>query len=181
MWRKLIVLYLLTGCTGLAWNTTLADEPVVRRAMIDSIRPGIITESQFLTQWGRPTQSVREGGETRFIYRNMINPVGYRFPQFGNSADYVVVIFQYGRATEAYSNDTIGCRATFAPRPPGLAYDNPTTVHPVNCGVATAASRTPLDATRTGIQSDDYGARRSTSATGAGSGSDAGTWTNGKL
>ena len=153
MWRNLIILFLLSGCGGVSWNTTLADEPVVRRAMVDSIRPGITTESQFLTRWGRPTQKVREGGETRFIYRSMTNPPGYPFPQFGNSQDYVVVVFQFGRAVSAYSSDTEGCRATFAPRPPGQTFDNPTTVHPVNCGLNGAVQGAPLDATGDGTGS----------------------------
>lgn len=169
MWRNLIILFLLSGCTGLAWNTTLADEPVVRRAMLDSIRPGITTESQFVMRWGRPTQKVREGGETRYIYRSMTNPPGYKFPQFGNSQDYVVVVFQYGRVVSAYSSDTEGCRATFAPRPPGQAYDNPTTVHPVNCGTSGSAVGGPLDATAGAIERDDYGRGR---GTGTGSGTD---------
>jgi len=163
MWRNLTFLFLLAGCTGLAWNTTLADEPVVRRAMLDSIRPGITTESQFVTRWGRPTQKVREGGETRYIYRSMINPPGYTVPQFGNSQDYVVVVFQFGRAVSAYSSDTEGCRATFAPRPPGQAYDNPTTVHPVNCGLPGASGGAqPLDAIGGGVAPDDYGTGRAT-------------------
>ncbi|SMX22891.1 hypothetical protein BOA8489_00989 [Boseongicola aestuarii] len=76
MWRNLMILFLLTGCGGVAWNTTLASEPVVRRAMLESLRPGVTTESQFLTRWGRPTQRIREGGETRLIYRSMTNPRG---------------------------------------------------------------------------------------------------------
>ena len=70
-----------------------------------------------------------------YVYRNMKNPPGYYTPQFGNSGAYVVVSFQYGLAIGAYSSDTEGCRATFAPRPPGQAFDNPSTVHAVGCGV----------------------------------------------
>lgn len=128
------LLFLLTGCTGLAWNTTLADRAHVRAAMLSSVVPGKTTESRFRTQWGHPTQRIREGAETAFVYRNMSNPPGYRFPQFGDSTSFVVVLFQYGVAVGAYSSDQQGCRATFAPRPPGAHYPNPTTVKPVNCG-----------------------------------------------
>ncbi|NNL19512.1 MAG: hypothetical protein HKP37_12300 [Boseongicola sp.] len=124
--------------------------------MLDSIRRGITTQSEFITRWGRPTQRINEGGETRFIYRNMMNPPGYPFPQFGNSQNYVVVIFQYGQAVSGYSNDTEGCRATFTPRPPGQAFDNPTTVHPVNCGSRPTTTGTPLDATSQEIIADEY-------------------------
>ncbi len=75
-------------------------------------------------------------GQVAYIYRNMSNPPGYYTPQFGNSQAYVVVLFQYGLAVGAYSSDTEGCRATFPPRPPGPGFDNPSTVHAVNCGVA---------------------------------------------
>ena len=160
MSRALILFLLLTGCGGLAWNSTLADDPGVRRAMVASLTPSATTESQFITRWGRPTQIVREGGETRFIYRNMTNPAGYYAPQFGDSSAYVVAVFQYGRAVKAYSSDTEGCRGTFAPRPPGQAFDNPTTVHPVNCKGANAGSRPPLDATGNGVPSDDFGSAR---------------------
>ena len=131
----MIFLWLLAGCGGLAWNTTLAETPIVRRAMVESITLGVTTESQFATRWGNQTQKVREGAETRYVYRNMTNPTGYTFPQFGDSAAYVVVVFQYGRAINAYSSDTEGCRGTFAPRPPGQTFDNPTTVNAVNCGL----------------------------------------------
>ena len=170
MLRNLLILTLLAGCGGLSWNTTVADDPVVRRAMLDSIRPGATTESELITRWGRPTQRVIEGGETRFIYRNMKNPPDYPFPQFGDSRNYVVVVFQYGRATTAYSNDTEGCRATFAPRPPGQAFDNPTTVHPVNCGQRPSSPSAPLDATSQQIIADEYGSGRSSSSAQSNSG-----------
>jgi hypothetical protein len=128
------LLFFLTGCGGLAWNTTLADHPKVRAAMLSSVVPGKTTESRFRTQWGHPTQRIREGAETAYVYRNMSNPPGYPFPQFGDSNNFVVVLFQYGVAVGAYSSDEQGCRATFAPRPPGAHYPNPTTVKPVNCG-----------------------------------------------
>ena len=179
MWRILCIFILMSGCGGLSWNTTLADEPVVRRAMLDSIRPGVTTQSEFITRWGRPTQRVNEGGETRFIYRNMSNPPGYYVPQFGNSQNYVVVVFQYGHAVSAYSNDTEGCRATFTPRPPGQAFDNPTTVHPVNCGVSSAAAGGPLDATAGAIERDDYGRGRNGGTAGSGGNTNGSTTSGG--
>ena len=69
----------------------------------------------------------------------MTNPPGYYMPQFGDSSAYVVVVFQYGVAVDVYSSDMEGCRATFAPRPPGAHYPNPATVKPVNCGVPPGA------------------------------------------
>ena len=157
MWR-LFLIFLLSGCGGLAWNTTVADDQNVRWAMLDSVVPGRTTPTDLTTRWGNPTQKVREGAETRFVYRNMQNPPGYRFPQFGDSTAYVVVVFQYGLATRAYSSDTEGCRATFPPRPPGPGFDNPATVRPLNCG--------PLnwhDPSGPGVPRDDYAARPSAS------------------
>ena len=104
--------------------------------MVESVVPGRTTEKRFTLQWGNPTQKQREGGQVAYIYRNMSNPPGYYTPQFGNSQAYVVVLFQYGLAVGAYTSDTEGCRATFPPRPPGPGFDNPSTVHAVNCGVA---------------------------------------------
>ena len=136
----------LTACGGVAWNTTVADHPQVRSAMVASVVPGRTTEKRFLARWGNPTQKIREGGQVSYVYRNMKNPTGYYVPQFGNSRDYVVVSFQYGLATGAYSSDTEGCRATFPPRPPGPGFDNPSTVHAVNCGVTYtgAGERRPI-------------------------------------
>lgn len=134
MVRIIPILILLTGCSGLAWNTTVANDPGVRVAMLASVQPGISTETDITTRWGRPTQKVREGAELRYIYRDMRNPPDVYVPQFGDSSAYVVIVFQYGLAVGAYSSDTEGCRATFAPRPPGHGFDNPSTVHPVNCG-----------------------------------------------
>lgn len=114
----------------------MADNPQVRRAMVASVVPGRTTEKRFALQWGNPTQKSREGAQTAYIYRNMSNPPGYYAPQFGDSRAYVVVLFQYGLAVGAYSSDTEGCRATFPPRPPGPGFDNPSTVHAVNCGVS---------------------------------------------
>lgn len=132
--RILAIFLLLSGC-GLSWNTTVADHPQVRQAMLDSVEPGETTEMRFRSQWGNPTQKIREGAQTAYVYRNMTNPPGYHFPQFGDSTAYVVVLFQYGVAVGGYSSDVEGCRATFAPRPPGAHYPNPSTVKPVNCGV----------------------------------------------
>ncbi len=126
---------LLAGCGGLAWNTTVADHPQVRQAMLASVQLGM-SEKSFANQWGNPTQKIREGAQVSYVYRNTKNPTGYYAPQFGNSGQFVVVAFQYGLAVGAYSSDTQGCRATFAPRPPGRGFDNPSTVHAVNCGVA---------------------------------------------
>lgn len=132
----LFAVFVVTGCGGLAWNTTVADHPQVRQAMLASIQPGLTTEKRFTTQWGNPTQKIYEGGQVSYVYRNMSNPPGYYAPQYGTSGAFVVVNFQYGLAVGAYSSDTQGCRATFAPRPPGNGFDNPSTVHSVSCGVA---------------------------------------------
>ncbi|MCV6594042.1 MAG: hypothetical protein OIF48_13885 [Silicimonas sp.] len=142
---------LLAGCGGVAWNTTVADTPQVRQHMLASLRVGQTTETEFTSQWGKPTQKIHEGAQVSFIYRNMKNPKGFFAPQFGDSSAFSVVVFQYGLAVGGYSSDSQGCRATFAPRPPGPALDNPTTVHPVNCSGAGAAGRDggsghPLDA-----------------------------------
>ena len=130
---------LLGGCGGLSWNTTLADHPQVREAMLASVQPGATTEMRFRMQWGNPTQKIREGGQVAYVYRNMTNPPGYTFPQFGDSTAFVVVLFQYNVAVAAYSSDLQGCRATFAPRPPGAHFANPATVKPVNCNVPPGA------------------------------------------
>ena len=107
MWRAISVLLLLAGCGGQAFNTTVANNADVRWAMLGSVRPGVTTETEFVTRWGLPTQKVREGAETRFIYRDMRNPAGFQpLPQFGNSGSYVIVGFQYGIARYAYSSDT---------------------------------------------------------------------------
>jgi len=135
----LFLAVLLSGCTGLAWNTTVADHPPVRRAMLESVHLNRTTETDLIARWGRPTQKIRQGAQTQYVYRNMSNPPGHHFPQFGDSRSYVVVVFQYGLAVGAYSSDTEGCRATFAPRPPGVGFDNPSTVKPVNCGLPPGA------------------------------------------
>lgn len=140
--RFLMILLSLAGCGGLAWNTTAADHHASRSAMLASVEPGRTTEMRFKTRWGNPTQKIREGAQVSYIYRNMSDPPGYLLPQFGDSTSYVVVVFQYGLAVDAYSSDTEGCRATFAPRPPGAHFPNPTTVQTVGCGsVASADGR----------------------------------------
>lgn len=154
-WLMLMAGFGLTGCDGLAWNTTLADHGAVRDAMLDSVEPGRTTEMRFRSQWGSPTQTIREGAQVAFVYRNMTNPPGYRFPQFGDSTAYVVVLFQYGVAVDAYSSDTEGCRGTFAPRPPGAHFPNPSTVMPVNCGVAPGGGAPP---SLPGVPPDSYAA-----------------------
>ncbi|AZQ66587.1 hypothetical protein EF888_05190 [Silicimonas algicola] len=135
--RRLLLLaaLALAGCGGQAWNTAVADHPQVREAMLASVVPGQTTEKRFVAQWGMPTQKINEGAQISYVYRNMTNPPGYYAPQFGTSAEFVVAMFQYGLAIGAFSSDTQGCRATFAPRPPGPNLDNPSTVHAVNCGV----------------------------------------------
>ncbi len=135
MVRVLLICLCLAACGGVSWNTTVADHPQVRRAMLASVHPGKTTEKRFVLQWGHPTQKLREGAQVSYIYRNMANPPGYYAPQFGSSQAYVIVLFQYGLAVGAYSSDTAGCRATFAPRPPGPTFDTPSTVHAVSCGV----------------------------------------------
>lgn len=135
MYRALLIFLVLSACGGVSWDTTLANHPQVRSAMLASVVPGRTTEKRFVLQWGHPTQKQREGAQVAYIYRNMSNPTGYYVPQFGNSQAYVVVLFQYGLAVGAFSSDTEGCRASFAPRPPGPGIDNPSTVHAVNCGV----------------------------------------------
>ena len=136
MVRVLFFCLLLAGCGGTSWNTTVANHPQVRSAIVASVVPGRTTEKRLQLQWGNPTQKQREGAQVAYIYRNTSNPPGYYVPQYGNRQHYVVVLFQYGLAVGAYSSDTEGCRATFPPRPPGPGYDNPSTVHSVNCGVA---------------------------------------------
>ncbi|MXQ08546.1 hypothetical protein GQ651_11880 [Alphaproteobacteria bacterium GH1-50] len=148
----LIALLAVTACGGLAWNTTVANDPNVRWAMVTSVQPGFTTETDHVARWGNPTQKIRQGAETRFVYRDMTNPEGYGPPQFGRSDAYVVVVFHYGTAVGAYSSDTEGCRATFSPRPPGYGFDNPTTVHPVNCILAGPATGSRSDPTGTDTQ-----------------------------
>ena len=123
-----ITLLVLSGCGGLAWNTDVASTPASRLAIAMSVQPGITTETALVTRWGHPVQKVREGAQTEFIYRSVLNPDWYTLPQFGDSNDYVIVTFQYGLATGVRTSDGIACRGSFMPRPPGYGFDNPTTV-----------------------------------------------------
>lgn len=113
-------LSVLAACGGVVLDTTLADTAEVRRAMLQSIEPGITTETQFVTRWGPPLQKVREGGRTEFIYRRQ-----------RDSTRFVIVTFDYGMAIAGRSNDFELCRATFAPRVPGYGFDQPSFVMPV--------------------------------------------------
>lgn len=127
-WRMIAGALLLSACSGVAWNTEVATTEASRTAMALSVVPGTTTETSFTTRWGKPTQSIRDGGQTEYVYRNMRNPPGWFHPQFGDSQNYVIVTFHYGLATAVRTSDGIDCRGTFAPRPPNHAYDNPSTV-----------------------------------------------------
>ena len=127
-WLILLASMALTGCSGLSWNTEVAATQAARTAMALSVIPGETTERSFATRWGNPTQKVREGGQTEFVYRDIRNPKGWYFPQFGDSHHYVVVTFQYGLAAGVRTSDGIDCRGTFPPRPTGFPVDNPSTV-----------------------------------------------------
>ena len=129
--RLIVALLLLSGCGDIAWNTRVAETPVVRAAMMDSVVIGETTERAFVTRWGAPVQKIREGGQVDYVYRDMGDAKRGKFYNAGDSTLYVIVTFQYGKAVAVRSNDTEGCRATFAPRPPGYEWDNPTTVYPV--------------------------------------------------
>ena len=122
---------LLSACGGVTWNTKVANSPAVRLAMITSVDIGKTTEAQLVTRWGAPVQKVREGGRTEYIYRDLTDAEKDKLYSIGDSTKYVIVTFQYGKAISVRSNDTEGCRGTFAPRPPGYGYDNPLTVYPV--------------------------------------------------
>lgn len=123
-----LALLCLAGCSGVAYNTTVAQSPASRLAMAMSVIPGETTERGFMTRWGAPVQKVREGGQTEFVYRDMREAEWYHLPQFGDSTAYVIVTFQYGIATGVRTSDGIACRATFPPRPPNFGLDNPTQV-----------------------------------------------------
>lgn len=125
---RCLALLCLAGCSGVAYNTTVAQSPASRLAMAMSVIPGETTEQGFMTRWGAPVQKVREGGQTEFVYRDMREAEWYHLPQFGDSTAYVIVTFQYGIATGVRTSDGIACRATFPPRPPNFGLDNPTQV-----------------------------------------------------
>jgi hypothetical protein len=163
----------VASCTGLAWNTEVASTETARLSMAASVLPGQTTEKGLVTRWGNPTQKVREGGQTEFIYRSMKNPPGWYVPH-----NYVIVTFQYGLASGVRTSDGIECRGTFPPRPPSYVLDNPSTVRLVgacsgglseqadrrgpwstlwrklnrNWGATTAATEVP------GVQEDRYDA-----------------------
>lgn len=127
--------------------------------MVDSVQIGVTTEGDVKARWGLPTQRIREGAQVTYVYRNMTNPPGYRFPQYGNSSNFVLIEFQYGLATDVRGPFDEGCRATFPPRPPGPGFDNPTTVHPANCGVLEGVGATSGGAGLPGggVPADRYG------------------------
>ncbi len=140
---------MLAACGGVAWNTEVATTPEARTAMALFVEPGVTTETGFATRWGNPSQKVREGGQTEFIYRDMKNLPGWYYPQFGDSHNYVIVTFQYGLATGVRTSDGIDCRGTFPPRPPGPGFDNPATVRLVGrcappLSAAEAARKGPI-------------------------------------
>lgn len=126
--------------------------------MASTVIPGTTTETGFATRWGNPTQKVREGGQTEFVYRSMSNPPGWYAPQFGDSRNYVIVTFQYGLATGVRTSDGIDCRATFPPRPPGFGFDNPATVRLVG---GCAAPISLEEATRKGPLARNWDKMRS--------------------
>lgn len=129
--RLLIICLFLPACGGVAYNTRVADSPTVRAAMVASVDIGKTTEAEFVTRWGAPVQKVREGGRVDYIYRDLTDAETHKLFSVGDSTKYVIVSFQYGKAVAVRTNDTEGCRATFAPRPPGYGFDNPLTVYAV--------------------------------------------------
>ncbi|MEM9031776.1 MAG: hypothetical protein AAGB18_03945 [Pseudomonadota bacterium] len=127
-WLPIVAAQTLVACSGVAWNTEVATTEAARTAMALSVVPGRTTETGFTTRWGNPTQKIREGGQTEFVYRDMTNLPGWYYPQFGDSHNYVIVTFQYGLAAAVRTSDGIDCRGTFPPRPPNYLADNPATV-----------------------------------------------------
>ncbi len=120
-------LLVLSACGGVALNTTVADTADVRRAMVESFRVGITTETAFVTRWGPPAQKAREGARTEFIYRNVR----------GDGSLFVIATFDSALGTAIRSTETESCRATFAPRVPGYGFDRPDEVRPIGyCGPA---------------------------------------------
>lgn len=143
---------ILAGCGGLAWDTKVAEQFPVRLAMMASVEPGVTTETGFATRWGNPTQKVREGAQTEFIYRSTANPKDdeVRLLRYGDSAEFVIVTFQYGLATGVRSSDTEVCRSTFPPQPPGPGYDTPATVYATGDCIASAPQNVTNRAFRPG-------------------------------
>ncbi|MEL7345228.1 MAG: hypothetical protein AAFN59_10265, partial [Pseudomonadota bacterium] len=139
----LIFSLLLAGCGGLSYNTEVAEQFPVRLAMMASVEPGVTTETAFVTRWGNPTQKVREGAQTEFIYRDTSNPDDdkFRLLRYGTSPHFVIVTFQYGLAVGVRSSDIETCRGTFPPQPPGFGFDTPATVYPMGaCATAGQAA-----------------------------------------
>lgn len=112
---------LLAGCGGLSWDTRVAENMATRLAMIESVRVGDTTEMQYVGRWGNPLQKMRDGGRVDYIYRS----------RSGDPDKYVIVTFEHGVAIDVRSNETVGCRASFAPRIPGYSGDTPDVVKPI--------------------------------------------------
>ena len=121
IWIVLAGFVVLQACGGLAFDTRVADSQATRFAMIESVSVGDTTETQFVTRWGNPFQKVRDGGRVEYIYRS----------RAGDGSNFVIVTFEYGVAIAVRSNETEGCRASFAPRVPGYAADTPDIVKPI--------------------------------------------------
>ncbi|MEO1578573.1 MAG: hypothetical protein AAFS05_07900 [Pseudomonadota bacterium] len=121
----LITFWLLAGCVGLSWDTTVAQTPATRAAMAQSVRIGETTERGMQARWGNPFQKIEEGAQTEYVYRRLN----------GYDTAYVIVTFRHGVATGLRTSDDEGCRGTFAPRVPGYGFDTAEVVWPVGpCG-----------------------------------------------
>lgn len=117
----ILALMILAGCGEVAFDTRVANTQATRLAMIESLSVGDTTEMQWVTRWGNPLQKVRDGGRVEYIYRSRTGP----------QDRYVIVTFEHGVAIAIRSNDTEGCRASFAPRVPGYGWDTPDIVKPI--------------------------------------------------
>lgn len=122
---------MISGCGDLAYNTRVANTPVLRASMAESVVIGQTTEQGLTTRWGQPVQKVREGAQIEYIYRDLTDETIGKLFSIGNSTAYVIVTFQYGKAVGVRTSNDEGCRATFPPRPPGHGFSNPMTVYPV--------------------------------------------------
>jgi hypothetical protein len=142
---QILAFLLLAACAPVVLNTTIADRAEVRRAMVESVQPGVTTDDEFVLRWGPPFQQAREGGRVNYIYRSS--------PQ---SEFFVIVVFDYGIASEVRSTETERCRGTFAPRIPGYGYDRLQTVTPSGyCGPAVRPG-VPLDSVGPGRGTGKY-------------------------
>jgi len=130
----ILLIGLCSACGGVVWDTTVAETPQVRRAMLESIQIGVTTDTQFVTRWGPPLQKVREGGRTEFIYRRQ-----------RDSQNFVIVTFDYGIAIGGRSTEFELCRATFAPRIPGYNFDQPSVAVPIGTCFNGTFIEVPLD------------------------------------